>query len=464
MEMLGERMENPLLAPDPMLSSNDLLPRRYPRLQPAEGTCTQDSPLLSLPSELIHDILSYVSCVGLAAVACTCRCLNIHAMNDLLWAKRVNSYISYEIHDPSPYDSFYDLYVAHHPFWFLAKNKIWFADAAHTGRLLMTRYDHRTGTIEGYRVVVTLGRRNFIASPRNPEVMIHTFNPTVRLWLDDPLIQLEKPPVSTGRQNARHHNWRGGEIPMRIAEHSQGVFNSFVLSPKATYGETEGKTYEEVPPHRQARLWPPPTIPSDHRIDRHAPDHYLWEHKPLKLSSICESGFRTRRWVQFRSFVPIIEGSPTNGVGESMETFATIKPELYTPTQEKPYQGIWVGDYAGNGCEFLLFTQPDDPVLDTDEDDVDSSSAFAAYDHRRNSSSSSAASSHSQADSTPPKRQRLDAIKLTGDPNVPRGEISFRAKDIGPESALRIADEPMFQGARVVSGEGHVASRNFQNG
>src|SRR5208282_6027198 len=61
-------------------------------------------------------------------------------------------------------------------------------------------------------------------------------------------------------------------------------------------------------------------------------------------------------------------------------------------------------------------------------------------------------------------RGRLEAIKLTGDPNVPRGEYTFIADDIGKDGFVRVADEAKFKGARIVKSRGHVAERLFQNG
>jgi hypothetical protein len=55
----------------------------------------------------------------------------------------------------------------------------------------------------------------------------------------------------------------------------------------------------------------------------------------------------------------------TNGGGmtirmpEDITTYATLPKECYMPTPEKPWQGIWCGDYSGHGCEFILIQQPD---------------------------------------------------------------------------------------------------------
>jgi hypothetical protein len=59
---------------------------------------------------------------------------------------------------------------------------------------------------------------------------------------------------------------------------------------------------------------------------------------------------------------------------------------------------------------------------------------------------------------------RLEAIKLTGDPNIPRGEYTFIAPDIGHGGFMRIADEEVFRGSRIVRSAGHIAARGFRAG
>lgn len=61
-------------------------------------------------------------------------------------------------------------------------------------------------------------------------------------------------------------------------------------------------------------------------------------------------------------------------------------------------------------------------------------------------------------------RGRLEAIKLTGDPNIPRGEHTFICDDIGNRGLVRVADDELFKGARIVRSRGHVADRNFIDG
>lgn len=222
-------------------------------------------------------------------------------------------------------------------------------------------------------------------------------------------------------------------MPMPVE--SQYVLNAFSLCSK------------EIPPHvelRADRLWPPLTIPSTsssfgNRVYRDVDTHWSnWENPPRRVSQISESCFRVRRWAQSRLGLPVL----TAGSSETLTTFSTLDPVLYTPTKEKPYQGIWVGDYSAHGCEFLLFFQ---------------------RDHE------SVAASQVTSDPTATNRDiieqgSLEAVKLTGDHNIPRGEFSFIASDIGPDGFIRMADEEPFKGARIVRSRGHIAGLGFRDG
>ncbi|PYH49041.1 F-box protein [Aspergillus saccharolyticus JOP 1030-1] len=358
--------------------------------------------ILTLPPELVQQILSYLSAQELARVAVTCRSLAEHVDNELLWLNLINSYLPEPIHDPGLFDSFRSLYIAHHPCWFIPKHKIWFSDTEHTGNLILARYDHRRGVIEAYRVIAERRSHQFQIWDWNPDVIIQSFDP---------------------RREGRPH-YLHGEIRMPMPLEMQHVFNAF--SPCSKY----------LPPNLDAsKQWPPPTIPSTHRVYRDVelqlPD---WERNPRRLEEMSEYGFRIRRWAHFRLGIPIF----TAGRNETLSTFATLDPEVYTPTERKPYQGIWVGDYSAHGCEFLLILQRD----------------------RRNESPSAAQPSDGDE---PTLQGSLEAVKLTGDPNVPRGEISFAADEIGPEGLVRIADEGLFQGARIVRSRGHVAGLGFRD-
>jgi len=143
--------------------------------------------------------------------------------------------------------------------------------------------------------------------------------------------------------------------------------------------------------------------------------------------------------------------APGLHLGEEVYTYATLEPWLYTPTKEKPYRGIFVGDYSGHGCEFLLMHQPEDgekfdesKIIQQEDETVQEWEA-RKKEERVN-------------------RGSLYAIKLTGDPNVPRGEYTFVVDDLSSKGYVRTAAEKPFVGSRIVKSRGHIAARMFRNG
>jgi hypothetical protein len=137
-----------------------------------------------------------------------------------------------------------------------------------------------------------------------------------------------------------------------------------------------------------------------------------------------------------------------------MLTLATIPVEAYTPSPDKPWRGIWVGDYAGHGYEFVAVLQPDEPI----DLPLPAAQRLGLVDEDVQASSDDKGSSPTKA-----ARQQLVGVKLTGDVNVPRGEYSFIVPDISEKATLRYSDEVIFKGARVVPGVGHIAGRGFQS-
>lgn len=386
--------------------------------------------LLQLPSELLLHILSDLSALDLVRASRTCRTLAQHASNDLLWADILNASIPFEIDHPGIFSSFRSLYAAYFPCWFIPQSKVWFADTEHTGNLILARYDNRRGVIEAYRVVAERRDHAFQFWERNPEVMVQAFNPKVSLWLDDPVLLLRgKPTSDDGPLRLLRSLDNDTRMPMQLE--SQAVYNSFTLCSNETPGN--GDSWD---PDNE---WPPPRIPSKQRV-YHDSDTEMGEYykRPRRLTEVSETAFRVRRWARM--------GMSVFGVGstETLTTFGTLDPSLYTPTKEKPYQGIWVGDYSAHGCEFLLFLQRDQSETSASQQAEDGNASSGDHHHTTQNS--------------------LEAIKLTGDPNVPRGEISFVAHDIGQGGFIRVTDEALFPNARVVRSQGHVAGLGFRDG
>ncbi|OOQ86690.1 F-box domain protein [Penicillium brasilianum] len=367
-----------------------------------------------LPAEIIHQILSHLSAQDLACVSSACRILAEHGSNDRLWARLVNSHLHSHIHDPGPFKSFRRLYLAHLPYWFIPQNKIWFSDVEAHGCLILARYDNRRGVIEAYRVMADRRTPKFHIWEAHPDVMIQSFDPKISLWLDDPVLLLKDADMSS--PIAACQTWNA-DRRMPMAADSQQVFSSLMLCPKE---------YPDQRTMSSIRLWPPAMIPSSERIARitTSRDTFL----PSRASEASTIGLRIKRWANFRFQMTPIDN-------EAISNYATLDPALYVPTKEKPYQGIWVGDYSAHGCEFLLIYQMTQP------------SGFSPVDGREGTD----------------QWNTLKAVKLTGDPNVPRGEVTFVAHDIGPNGLIRVADEEPFVGARIVHCFGHVAGIGFRD-
>lgn len=413
--------------------------------------------LTRLPPEILDQILSHLEYPALVSVIRTCQLLRRHAESELLWSNLIRESIPNPPDHPYPSPTFRSLYIAHHPYWFLPKHRLWFSDNAHTGKLVLVKYDPRRGCIEGHRLLGSKGESALQDWSYNPDVIIHSFEPTVTLHYDRPVIKLGH--VDPSRQTKRQ-GWWEGEVRMRIGSDAHdSVFSTFFLS-RAIPKQLQDPSME---------MWPPRTIPAQERVRSASQDNFQgWGHKPQKYEEISKHTFRLRTWMQFSV------GGSAFGVrmGEEVSTWSTLDPDLYTPTEEKPYQGIWVGDYAGHGCEFLLVMQRETVRgesyqtkgrprsrwdSDLPEDEPDMRVVMANTSHGGDNSQDD-----SQDDSM--FTGRIEAIKLTGDVNVPRGEYTWIANDIGSAGFIRVAEEEPFQGARVVQSQGHLAARGFQNG
>lgn len=377
------------------------------------------------------------------------------------------------------------LYAAHDALWFLPRYKIWFCDWDLAGRIMIVRFDPRRGCIEGYQLVAFNPDQSFQHWQDETQVMIHAFQPRVMLHLDKPLLHLDPGDRDRYRHlqfgRRRDANRFADEIPLRLGDHGDGMFTNFSLARALDHDEAEARLSA---PYSDRNVWPTSAVPAQQHVaslrDSMGQTRLRKEDSPHCRAEVCDQAFRLRSWVELGGspalpglalaempglaplsaasvrgptpqyygapyelspsvpHVEIHEASIRGGLrmGEEICTYSTLDPALYTPTAKKPWRGIWVGDYSGHGCEFLLMHQPDE---EGDENGGDTNAV-----------------------DTP--TGRLDCIKLTGDPNVPRGEYSFLADDVGPRGLVRTATKAPFEGARIVKSKGHVAQTGFQDG
>ena len=456
----------------------------------------------ALPAEIINHILAFLPPTSLANVSRTSSLLRSCAYNDLLWMPFVRDNVPGlgGLASPSPAKSWKDLYIAHHPYWFLVKNKIWFADVQNNGLLILARYNPQSCCIEAFRLLAEHGPHTFETWAHNHDVIIHTFDPKISLWVDDPVIRLEYD------QGNHHHNNRLLKETAMQTGRTHGICSMISLCRPIANGLQE----------TAMALWPPAIIPAKERVRNESPTKFRTsEQRPRTLDQMSDRTFRIRKWLDFSSVT-----QPFNAVriGEEVMTFSTLLEESYMPTRDKPWQGIWVGDYSGHGAEFLLVLQrdvaspmtlsrtsstgsiPSGMIVAADADagvqDPDRVQHLAeATEHQRTvvplghagetagpstrqpkedfaglyskqnhgTEDNRDASPDAQASSMAAPSGRLEAIKLTGDVNVPRGEYTWIAEDIGPNGLIRVANEQMFMGARTVKSWGHIAARGYRH-
>ena len=528
---------------------------------------TQQASILGLPAELLQHILSYLEPLDLGSVAQTCTALSAQSYDDQIWQPIINRNLARPITEPTPLKSFRELYLAHHPHWFLPKHQVWFADSPPYGKLVIARYDERRGCIEAYAVAARRGRHALESWEKDREVVIHSFNPEVSLHLDQPVLKLDVDSPRTSDQSNHNPSDRAYGPPSRYSKEilmetsvEAGLYSSFMLCrqlPRAAMSE-------------QTSVWPPMRLPAETRVRNDSGDGYLSAgHRPTRLDEVSQHNFRLRKWVEYtgrRTTPTLLPFNSPNGLSaalglnnappayfnaglssterggmsirmpEDIATYATLSRKASMPRPGKEWQGIWCGDYSGHGCEFLVITQPDKEDEQPLPEGMDWLRAWFRGGIRRSSSESSEGSyvsaqeqlevdaraaaarqiagfvantgedreaaqlaaeqllqphevlgGFTEAESSSVSAQvqtakeaqyipeeftdypdaptgRLEAIKLTGDPNIPRGEYTFIAPDIGHGGFMRVCDEEKFKGARVVRSAGHIAGRGFREG
>ncbi|KAH6645387.1 hypothetical protein BKA67DRAFT_595757 [Truncatella angustata] len=385
------------------------------------------------------------------------KALYTHANSEFHWQRHVQSNVpGNTITRPYPFETFRELYACHDPFWFIPKHKIWFSDRGLAGELIVVQYDQRRGVLEGYQLVaISPGEAGeFWQAHGDLAVFVDDFEPEVKLHRDKPILKLSpadhqlRSEVGTSSSSPRRKFFPVQPMSLDI-DTDPRVGEVVAAKPLASVLEDNiPKTFP------YGYVWPPPTIPAGHRVGAQAAGVLPISSQRLELASpgnwapsnrseASDQTFRIRRWMEW------IRSGLGLKLGEETATWSTLDPYLYTPTKEKPWRGIYVGDYNVHGCEFLLVHQPDSTEGETEplerqaeETDAELEQRFL---HERVYTGS------------------IEAVKLTGDMNVPRGEYTFIAPDLGDGGLVCIEEESPFAGCRVVRSRGHIAGDGFVN-
>jgi hypothetical protein len=423
-----------------------------------EGIPTE--PVLSsfemLPSELIDTILSYLSPLELAGMRQVSKALFTHADGDFHWQRHVWSNLpGNPITTPYPYETFRELYARHDPFWFIPKHKLWFSDRGLTGQMIIVQYDQRRGVIEGYQLVAVsnVNRREAWSTSTGATAEIEHFEPQVKLHKDKPVLKLSPTERNHDAESSDPNPKREffPSQPMMLDIDTDPRVGEVVLA-KPLSGLLEANVPDAFP---YGYAWPPPAIPAHHRVGAQAAGVFPISSQRLEVcspgnwaphnrSEASDQTFRIRRWMEWmRSGLGL-------RLGEETVTWSTLDPYWYTPTKEKPWRGIWVGDYNVHKCEFLLVHQPDSedgemPAFERKPEETDEEFDARFLRERVHKGS-------------------LEAIKLTGDTNVPRGEYTFIAPDLGESGLVGVEEREPLAGSRVVRSKGHIAHDGFING
>ena len=419
--------------------------------------------LLALPAEVIHHIFRHLSPVCLTKLAITSHLARSHALDDRLWEAFVRQNVPFQPLPPSPEPakSWRALYIAHHPYWFLTQHTLWFSDQLNTGGLAIARYDKQRGCIEAYRLLSHNPMQTSQPWSQDPEVFVVNFCPELILWRQDPIIRLDF-------QEAKYENILQREIQMETGV-QRAIHSSLSLC-------------HRIPPqlqHPSMSLWPPATIPSIHRVRNESPTKFRTEwQRPSSLAVASDHAFRLRKWIGPHSVVPA--SMSLRRLHDDVSTWSTLSKDLLKPSDRRPWQGIWVGDYSAHGCEFVLVVHRDEEDRPRQQairrsstttglpsglvfEDAQTENGNAMLEVTVNADDDTYDRQRMREPSSTSLSGRMEAIKLTGDVNVPRGECSWFADDISDGGLIRVADEEEFPGARIVRSMGHVADRGFQD-
>lgn len=383
--------------------------------------------ITDLPFEILTQILELVEGTDLAQLCKTNSTFwSAIVEQEPLWKQKCT--LELGTHTFEPYKSWYDQYcVLWRHKWL--RPSIWHGDKNVFGTLAASLYNKDEGAFEVYEVVLSPSRTS--TNERN-----HVFQLVIEQRGDSSTTTPTTNENTTNGNTTNSHGTANGrdtndqpqfyigfsQVPIiRLGRHtdydsekSLTMFDSnrqlFTLLMRAAAISPDRQ-------HRSMSLWPPKMLPAKSRA-RNVSGTGFRGHYNKNTMTACQDLFRVRRWVTYMH-------SPFNLVmGESVETFSRLLPEWYYHNDNsKGLQGIWIASLT-HGLQAILVRELNDG-------------------------------------------RRVEAIKLTGDIDVPRGEYFFISDDVDAkhsvESECQVPNFVHMQNMRIIRTVYQTADMNYMN-
>lgn len=138
------------------VSCDPSITNHVPSPPPTPSKGTKLAPILHLPNEIFHLIISYLDVKDIITLAKTNRALKALLLDDPDGVWRIlcrrDLYVTDTV-PPPPYASFWDLYVhAVTPFHWI-KTSLWIGDSIPFGDVYLTKYDRQTGSLALFKLL-----------------------------------------------------------------------------------------------------------------------------------------------------------------------------------------------------------------------------------------------------------------------------------------------------------------------
>lgn len=365
--------------------------------------------LLSLPSEILLYILSLLRDIkpsSLAHASMTCKQLQTLCNVDALWQGLVPA----SIQSPGPqYGSYRELYqkIIGPYGWILG---LWSSDLEVRGAMCSLEYDSQRGCITCYhiKVINTQARVNTFFSVA-PHIHVGVLSPAFRKahFFDIYWDQEAGRPVT--RLSSGAASKAAGEN-----EDIADLFTAKIIRP-AGFQEKEAARARQIfwIEDGQAERLITTSAHATTTTDSDLPPEFsdVFESPPALPTPVFKSSLDNKayRADSFQLDCPQYS---------NFMCFAKLDMLLCGPKPRSPYDGLWIGDYSSHGVEWILFKH----ML---EDNI------------------------------------LEAWKLTGDANVPRWQLTWRAH-MTKRSRVTTVAEVEWPHCDVYPAEAQVALHGFE--